>query len=252
MSAVGWEVAIEGERARIGTAAEVVVALDVLQGHHDREVLEQLRGHLPEIIGGPRGLQDVLRVLEPDDKLYLIDALGEELAGLVRDARSLRDILAMLAEEEVECRLLSTIGAEGLRCMIGTAEEASEVLEWVYGDCDELVLELLGAGRLSELARTGEDLATILRSLEPARQKLVIEMLGWESLPGLVQEPRDLAHLLRALPADLSARLLEQITPERVRRLVPDRRAWAELERYLESEEAELLGRMLEVNHCAQ
>jgi len=123
MSITRYPITIEGETTDIGTAAELVVALDVLQGQHDRLVLEQLRPHLAQIISGPQGLHAVLKVLAPEDQIYLLDALGSELPRIISRAAALRDILATLAEARVEERLLQTLGAEGLRGLIGSAEE---------------------------------------------------------------------------------------------------------------------------------
>ena len=62
----GLPITVDGETTQIVNAAELVVALDVLQGQHDREVLEQLRDDLPELIGSERGLYDTLKVLAPE------------------------------------------------------------------------------------------------------------------------------------------------------------------------------------------
>jgi hypothetical protein len=48
-----YPVTIDGETASIGTANELAVALDVLQGQYDRAVLEQLGPALAYITGGP-------------------------------------------------------------------------------------------------------------------------------------------------------------------------------------------------------
>ena len=100
------DITIDGETTQVANAAEVVVALDALQGQHHREVLEQLRDDLPELIGSERGLYDTLKMLAPEDQAFLVAALGTDLAGAVASARSLRDILATLAHHEVEEQLL--------------------------------------------------------------------------------------------------------------------------------------------------
>ncbi len=96
MEMMRYPIAIDGETADVGTAGELVAALDVLQGHHDRAVLEQLRPHLAEVIGGLQGLYAPLKVLAAEDRLYLIEALGPRLVDVMQRARALRDILATL------------------------------------------------------------------------------------------------------------------------------------------------------------
>ncbi len=243
----GYPVTIDGETAQIGTAAELVVALDVLQGQHDRQVLAQLAPHLAEIIAQPEGLTNTFRVLVPDDRLYLIEALGPRLAGLVQSASALRDILAMLAETAVEEALLKAIGGDALRNLLATPEEAADVFEWIYGDCDRLLLELLGVDHLRTLFQSGYDLSLLLHALEAPAQELLLARLTWERVVALVRDRRDLAHLLRALPPQMSERLLAHFSPEQLRPLVGNERGWRYLQGYLQPEElaylTDLLGR---------
>ena len=251
-----YPITIDGEATDIGTSAELVAALDVLQGHHDRLVLEQLRPHLAAIVAGPQGFLATLRVLSADDQSYLIDALGPALPAIVKDARALRDILATLAEPGVEERLLTTLGPAGLNALIGSAEELAEVLEWIYGDCDRLALDLLGDDALRRLCLGGYALSLVLRALDEARQQELLTMLGWQFVLSLVQDRRDLAYLLRALPAEMSQRLLDHLADERLRSIVRDDRDRGYLEPYLEASEAAYLDQRLAgrpgVHHHAQ
>jgi hypothetical protein len=245
-----YSITIDGETTSIGTAAELVVALNVLQGQHDRAVLEQLYSHLAEIIGGPQGLYITLNVLVPDDQLYLIDALGPRLAGAVQRAGALRDILATLADARVEERLLETLGADGLQALIGSAEDLAGVLEWVYGSSDQLVFQLLGAPFLKLLFQNGYELSLVLYSLDRARQLELVEMLGWSGGQSLVHNLRDLAHLLRALPGEHSTRLLTRFTKDQLWGLVRNDHGLDYLGKYLEAEEAACLNKLLEEDNA--
>jgi hypothetical protein len=246
--ATQYAITIEGETAPIATAAELVVALDVLQGQHDRAVLQQLGPHLAEIIGGPKGLYNTLKVLETEDQLYLIDALGPGLAGVVQRAGALRDILATLAEDRVEERLLATLGTDGLQGLVQSAEDLAGVLEWVYGRSDQLVLQLLGAPFLKGLFQSGYDLSLVLYSLDQGRQRELIDMLGWSEVRSLVHNLRDLAHLLRALPGELSIRLLALFEGDQLWALIRNDHGLRFLRQYLEVEEVACLDELLEVS----
>jgi hypothetical protein len=248
MVATRFPITIDGETADIGTAGELMVALDVLQGQHDRAVLEQLRPYLAEVIDGPQGLHAVLKVLEPEDQMYLVGALGSRLVDVVQRANALRDILATLAESGVEEKLLQALGADGLRALIGSAEELAGVLEWVYGASDWLVLQLLGADSVNRLFQSGYELSLVLHSLDHACQEDLIDWLGWDHVVFLIHDRRDLAHLLRALPADLSNRLLTHFTKEQLWTIIQDERGRRYLYNYLETAEADYLSKLLEVN----
>lgn len=252
---------IDGDHWDVGTAGELAIALDVLQGHHDRAVLEQLAPHLVDTIGNAAGLMVILRALAPPDRLYLIDALGPRLVDVVggvgysgvgdNGAGALRDILAMTAEVELEERLLATLGRTGLRRLIQTAAELAEVLEWVYGDCDRQVLELLGMAWVRRLLSSGSDLSIVLHSLSPAQQEWLLAELGWGEVAALVLDRQDLAHLLRALPSHLSRRLLDHLPGPRLAALIGGQRGWEYLCARLEADEIADLARRVKESHHA-
>jgi hypothetical protein len=242
-----YPIEIDGETAAIGTAAELAVALDVLQGQHDREVLRQLAPHLTEIIATPLDLLSTMRSLAPGDQLYLIEVLAPCLAGLIGDARHLRDLLATLADEAVEGRLLATLGEAGLRHLATNAAELSESLQWVYGSNDLLVLELLGADYVRRLLATSHDLSLVLHAIDESTQAWLLGSLGWERVVALVVDGRGLAHLLRALPASLGQQLLARYSPQRLVEIIGNARDWDYLCRRLEPAESAALYEMLGV-----
>ena len=85
-----YPITIDQETVQIGTAAELAVALDVLQGQFDRVVLTQLQPHLATIIAQASQLFTVMKSLSVDDQVYLIQALNGNLAGIMQDASHLR------------------------------------------------------------------------------------------------------------------------------------------------------------------
>jgi hypothetical protein len=240
-----YPITIDQETVQIGTAAELSVALDVLQGQHDREVLSQLRPHLAHIIPQAKDLFAVMKSLSADDQVFLVRALGADLARIMQDAPHLRDLLAILAEEKVETALIETLGTEGLRTLILTADELAEVLEWVYGQRDELALELIGLDYVRNLARNATDLSALLRSLDPDLQSKLVDELGWEFCQNLVRDGRDLAYLLRALPAVVSERLLKHYDRAQLVDLIGNARDWTYLYQRLEPAEALMITNML-------
>jgi hypothetical protein len=239
---------IDQETVQVGTANELALALDVLQGQYDRIALEQLAPHLATIIGDAAGFMLVMRSLAADDQLFLIRAIRPELTAIMQDACHLRDQLAVMALEEVEAELIRALGGAGLRRLILTGEELAEVLEWVYGQCDALVLELLGVKALRNLCRHSSDLSAVLYNLDHELQEKLLEQLGWTFVVDLVRDGRDLAGLVRALPPAGSERLLRQYTPQQLVDLIGNERDWAYLCQRLEPAEAEFLSGMLKIH----
>jgi hypothetical protein len=245
-----FQITIDGESTAIGTAAELTVALDVLQGDYDRAVLERLAPHLAQIIGDGRGLQAVLRVLAPADQLYLITCIGADLPKVIHNAQVLRDLLAMLSDGTVEEALLTAVGTTRLRELLATPEELADILEWVYGENDRLVLHLLGNDHMRGFFASGHELALVLGMLDHPLQKELIDLLGWEQVKSLIHNRSDLAHLLAALPADLSAELLPRIPIDHLRALIRNTQGWHDLCASLELPEIEQLQQLLGVPYA--
>lgn len=233
-----FPITIDGETTEIGTANELALALDVLQGQHDRAVLEQLAPHLVDIIQTPVGFTSVLRSLSTQDQLFLIQAIGPKLLDVIQEVRFLRDLFATLAEEQVEECLLDTLGTPGLGALILTGEELAHVLEWLYGQCDRRVIDLLGPAKIRRIIRNADQLGLVLNSLDEAGQLNLLDLLGWEHVAGLASDGKDLAYLLRALPSVHSARLLEHYTREQLINLIGNQHDWVYLYDRLEPAEA--------------
>jgi hypothetical protein len=236
-----YPITIEGETVMIGSASELAVALDVLQGQYDREILAQLGLHLAEIIAHASGLLNILRSLSVDDRIFLLHALGPALVDVIQNAPNLRDLLAVLADQRVEVELLTSLGSNGLRRLISTGLELAEVLEWVYGKEDGLLLKLLGDAYVRQMCRHAHDLSAILRNIDFALQASLLEQLGWPFVVALVKDGHDLAYLVRALPAEHSAKLLQHFSALQLVALVGNAEEWAYLYQRLEPGEVELV-----------
>ena len=246
-----YTITIDGESADIGTTGELLAALDVLQGHYDREALSQLKDHLPDIITNSTELERTFAVLHPDDRLFLVQSFGKDLAKVCAPAGGLRDILALLGENRVEIAMMETLGGEGLRSIIGTSEELAEVLQWVYGDCNKLVLDLMGADYLKELFENGYQVSLVFNSVDNETQLALAEMIGWDHLVSLVNDRRDLAYLFRAMPDELSERLLKEYDKESLWKIVRNQRGWEYVSRFLSAEETKQVAAKLEVSHAS-
>ena len=236
-----FPITIEGETVFIGTANELAIALDVLQGQYDSQALTQLEAHLAEIIANPDGLMLALRSLGKPDQIHLIESIGQDLPRIMQTASKLRDQLATMAESDIEELLLKTLGPSGLRLLINTGEELAECLEWVYGECDELLLDLLGESYVTHLCRHASDLSAILFRLDVTLQDRLIGQLGWSSVTNLVRDSHDLAALVRALPPSASERLLSHFSGNDLKAIIRNPEDWTYLYQRLEPSEAEFL-----------
>jgi len=232
---------IEGESVQIGTASELAIALDVLQGQYDLQSLQQLQPHLAEIVANAAGFITVIRSLSVENQLFLIQSIGPDLVTVIQNAPRLRDILAIVPESRVEQAVLSTLGSSGLRRLIMTGQELAEVLEWVYGEQDAQLLDLLGEKDLRRLCCHADSLSAVLHNIDFELQARLLDQLGWPFILNLVRDGYDLAYLLRALSPENSEKLLSHFSGARLVELIGSADEWTYLYQRLEPAEAALI-----------
>ena len=249
-SVLRYPISYGGQEAEIGTIDELMVALDVLNRKHDREILQQLAGVLEGIIAvgnrpAPVNLKILLKALSAEDRLYVIEQIGDRLQTLIGTAVELRNLLVSLTHLEVEAAVLNAIGGQGLRQMVATSQQMWEILEWLYGENGDLLLKLLGRGHLRRLITRGHELAEILRRIDPLRQVPTIEIVGWDYTLELLRNEVDLREILSSLYTQASATLIERLPREQIVALAGSEYGWYELGRRLSPSKAILLSQKL-------
>ena len=247
-----FPISIEGYTFHVGTANELSAALDVLQGQHDRIVLEQLGPHLADIIGDSAGLMATLRSLSQPDQLYLVKTIGGRLAGIVQTARRMSNIFAMLSSAEVENQFLATLGHDGLHYLVKNAQDLSDTLEWLYGKSDTKVLKLFGSDRLKQIIRSGADLSLVLNMLDAASgQRVLMDLLGWDHVVELIRNGNELAQTLRATPSQIGTHLIATMSQEQLIHIIGNEQDWAYLWERLEPAEARAIAKKLNIKDYA-
>ena len=246
-----YRVTIDDETIEIGTAAELAIALDVLNGTRDRALLEQLAPHLAEILGDGAGLILVYKSLTSADQIFATQTLGAQFASVLGSAQTLRDLLALLADATVEQTIIATLGADGLRALIHHASELAQILHWLYGDVDNQVLTLLGADYVRRLVHNGNELSLALDAMHEKGEREFLDMLGQERIRALISDGRDLAYVLRALPPQESIQILQGYSPAQLASLIDNANDWAYLWKRLEPAEAKFVAEKLGVDAYA-
>jgi hypothetical protein len=246
-----YPASLDGETLAIGTAGELAIALDVLNGTSDRVLLEQLAPHLGEIISDSAGLMLVFKSLSTADQIFLVGTLGAQLTTIIGSAQALRDLLSYLADTAVEQKIIATLGSSGLRALIHHVTELSQILHWVYEDADNQVLTLLGADYVRRMVHNGYELSLMLDTLHDRGEREFIEMLGYHRIKQLISDGRDLAYVLRAVPSEEGAKILDEFTSAELVALIGNANDWAFLWKQLEPTEAELLATKLGVDAYA-
>ena len=247
-----FEIRIGDESACIETADELVAVLDVLQGHHDKEVLQQLSPDLHSIIRNSRELLKIVAVLPNEDQIFLFKILGDHLSGIIGNGAGLRDLLAYISASEVEEALIEMLKPEGIQKLIIHVVELAEVLEWVYGCRDRMIIDYLGADSFQNMVENGRDLSLVMRSLEPDFQKQLLNELGIDYLNRIIRQKDDFSSLLKALPFETSKKLMDSMSHEKLKGLVRSSADLAYISKFLDQKETDYLKLKLEgIEHAS-
>jgi hypothetical protein len=241
---------MDGISAEVGNAQELVVILQALLGEEDRVILCQLKEHLIDIIGDSNGLYQVLKALESNDHLFLIEILGEDVKKLLNKSEQLSKLFSFLSQPSTKSLLLKNLGSEFLRKLIYSPEELSEILEWIYEEDDVMLLKMLGEVYNRKLYHNGSELSLVLHNVSISSQEWYLRFLGLEYLSELTINWQDLAWLLRALPHSLSCIYLETLDSEKLSNLIRNQDEWEKISKFLEPEEEDYLIKRMGLNNA--
>ena len=241
-----FEIKIGHDSALVESADELVAILDVLQGQHDREVLQQLEKDLHLLIRNSKELYKVVSILHFEDQIYLFRILEGQLAEIIGKGSGLRDLLAFISEDEAENALIETLGSAGIQKLITNAVELAEILEWVYGSMDQTILNYLTVASIQKIVKGGREMSLILNALDAASQRKLIDGLGEVFIRKLIHQTEDFAYLMRALPFETSRQLVDSLDGDKIRDLIRSAEDLIYLNRYLDASEQEYLKHKLE------
>ncbi len=196
----------------------------------------------PSALSAPSSLSEPLAVRRTQlDIQHTKSGLG----SLFTDAKGLCELLAFMSQPGTEAFLLAGIGAGHLREIIQCPSELADVLEWIYGEDDLLLMNLIGMEHIALLFRTGTEISLVLHNLDAKGQQKLLEVIGYENIPEMVHTWQDLAYIMRSLPRELSLSLLEKFTPSKLRRLFSNDCDRASISRFLENQEEAALDKIL-------
>ena len=241
-----FEIHIDNESATIETTDELVAILDVLQGQHDREVLQQLAPDLHRIITNSKSLYKIVSVIQADDQIFLFKLLSNHLIDIIGKGSSLRDLLAFISEEAVEFSLIESLKPHGVQKLIKSAVELAEVLEWVYGSLDKTIIQYLGINNIKKIVKSGRELSLILHAVNNELQEFLLDELGLVYMDVIIHETHDFAYLLRVLPFETSKKLIDNMSIDKIKDIIRTESDLDYINKYLDKKEHEYLKQKLE------
>lgn len=162
-------------------------------------VIMALDEKLLQIIQTYRGLSHCLKYLGFRNRFLLLVKIGDILSDVLVRSEYLGSILAGIPEEKDKIRLIKIIRRKGLVRIIGDANDLGNVLEWVYGDAEKLVIDTLGKEFLRSIFASGRDIYKVFHFLNDENKNYFADLLTIDFLRSLVRTADDFFYTLKAL-----------------------------------------------------
>lgn len=185
-----------------------------------RHVIMTLDEQLMDIIVSYKGLLLSMKHLEFKNRFLLLVKIGDTLSRVVGKSEYLGSILAGIPEEADKIRIVKSIRAKGLMYMIHTPEDLGNILEWIFGEGEQLVFETLGTGFLQELFAYGTDIYKVFHFLSDRNKNILADMLGLPFIKSCIYTAEDFFYTLKALSNEKVSEFIPMFSPEEIRSII--------------------------------
>lgn len=208
-------ISYDGDSVEIQNAEELLVALDLLPPDIDQALLEQFGGEIGKLITND---EDFLLILERvidlrgASKLPFLSCIGDRLSQIISQGETVRNALALMANEADQEYFLQKIGQTSLRSCMASVVEIAECLEWLYDKMDHLFLELLGWDFITKFVSSGQSLGLLVKSLDTTEQAQLLNYMGWDKIiKECIQDADDLMYAFVGLGGSNDRMLIDKL-----------------------------------------
>jgi len=204
---------------------ELALIFELLESTKSAEMLHwnvimSLDEKLLDIIKTYRGLSSCLKHLGYRNRFLLLIKIGDILPTVLGRSEHLGGILASIPEGEGKLRIVKSMRHRGLVQIVENADDLGNVLEWLYGDAELVVLNLLGEEFLRGLFYSGRDIYKVAHFLSEPNKDYFIDLLGISSLRALTGTCDDFLYIIKALTASKTKEYIRLFTPDEIRGLI--------------------------------
>lgn len=225
---MAYMISYDGDSVEIENAEELFVALEVLPPNADALIFAQLGEKMCQIVTND---EEFLLILEKAidtrgaSKMSYLECFGQHLGQVVSQGETVRNALALLADEGDQEYFLRHLGQEVLQKCMASMINIAECLEWLYGKMDHLFLDLLGWDFVVKFVSSGQSLGLLAKSLGAAEQAQFLECLGWDRiLKECIQDTDDLMYIFVSLGANNDRVVIDKlIESDRLHKVIPSR-----------------------------
>lgn len=154
---------------------------------------------LMDIVHSYKGLLLCMKHMEYKNRFLLLIKIGDTLSHVVERSAHLGSILASIPEEADKIRIIKSIRTKGLIQMIHTPDDLGNILEWIFGEGEKMVFDMLGKDFLQSLFAYGTDIYKVFHFLSPENKDILADMLSLSFIGSRIYTAEDFFYVLKAL-----------------------------------------------------
>ena len=176
-------------------------------------IIMQLDEKLLSIITSYSGLQGCLKRLNTKNQFLLLLKIGDILPKIIQTSEHLAFLLAGIPNAEQKNHIIKYIRRRGLAQMVRSVQDIANILEWLFGENEVLLLETFGLQEIKPFIFTAHDMNTLLLYLNLQNKDFLLDSLSLPFVRALVRNARDFTEIfscLTAAKADEFLRLFPQ------------------------------------------
>lgn len=185
-----------------------------------RHVIMSLDEELMQIIRTYKGLLLCMKHLEYKNRFLLLIKIGDTLSHVIGKSEHLGSILAGIPEEADKIRIIKSFRTKGLVHIIHTPDDLGNILEWIFGEGEQIVFGMLEKDFLESLFAYGTDVYKVFHFLSDENKDILADILTLPFIKAHIYTPEDFFYVIKALSNKKVPEFIVHFSPLEVRKII--------------------------------
>ncbi len=185
-----------------------------------RHLIMSLDAELMDIISSYKGLLLCMKNMEFKNRFLLLVKIGDQLSRIVEKSVYLGSILASIPEEADKIRIIKSIRTKGLVQIIHIPDDLGNILEWIFGEGERVIFDMLGEEFLKSLFAYGTDVYKVFHFLSSENKDVLADILTLPFIKSIIYTAEDFFYVLKALSNDKAREFIQLFDPAEIRAII--------------------------------
>ncbi|MFA6090645.1 MAG: hypothetical protein WC774_02615 [Candidatus Gracilibacteria bacterium] len=204
---------------------ELALIIDLLASSTDtftlhRHIIMSLDEDLMKIILTYKGLLLCMKHMEYKNRFLLLIKIGDTLPHVIETSTHLGSLLASIPEETDKMRIVKSMRYKGLIQVIHTPDDLGNIMEWIFGNGEKLIIDILGKDFLHSLFAYGTDIYKVFHFLSDENKNFLADMISLPFIQSHIYTSEDFFYVLKALSNEKVQEFIPLFTPEEIRSII--------------------------------